>query len=152
MGKQYLFVTLTLFLGGVCVLMGSTEVSAMSAQKERPVIALRCPPEAPEPQALCRAMFQALAQAAPGAAIRTLAPSESFSPRAGDLDVSLRLDDVLPNRVTGHLEWRRGQDGDLQRGPDVNLEVMDTTVSPQFYAQFADGMVRATPTLLSEPE
>lgn len=121
---------------------------AMGEQKPRPVIVLSCPPDVPQPQALCREMMQALRAASPdGALVRLRQEGERFEPRSGDLEVMLELEALRSDHMSAHLAWRRAVADTLQTGPSVSLDVMDSGLDTVSYTRFVEGMLRVTPQL-----
>jgi hypothetical protein len=90
---------------GLLLLCFALPMSAV-ARPERPVIRLSCPPAE---AALCPALVQALAEAAPGTVIRRVDPGAERPDRPDDLGVALlRDEDGL------YLAWR-GAEGPLHR-------------------------------------
>lgn len=129
--------------------MNFDEGMAMGSQDTRQVIALHCPQEVPNPEALCQAMIASLSEASPASDIRALEKTGTFQAKSGDIEVTLHLESVSEINIGGYLEWRAGTSGDIQRGPRVDLDVMDAEIKPASYAQFTNGLIRATPKLLS---
>lgn len=137
----------------VFFLMCVTPVKVMSMGSQNtknPAIALHCPQDVPQSEALCEALTKALVEALPTRRITAPDPSAMSGTSPDNLEVTLRLDDVSSTRISGHLEWRNGVSDDLLSGPRVNLDVMDATLSPAFYAQFSAGLIGATPQLLAD--
>lgn len=130
------------------VWMMPMEGAAMAEQKMRPVIVVSCPPDVPQPKALCREMMQALRAASPdGALVRLLQEGESFEPGSGDLEVVLRLEALRADHMSAHLEWRRAATDTVQAGPSVSLDVMDGGLDTVSYTRFVEGMLQVTPQL-----
>ena len=121
------------------------------------VIRLSC---ATAPEALCQAVIQALAEtaaratgnAAGGATgstpvIRRVPPGQERPARAGDLGLALVLaPDDSQTALSGHLDWQSAE-GARNSGPELRVDVMDATVTPQTYASFADALLRVTPEI-----
>lgn len=122
--------------------------SAMADQLPRSLVTIDCPTEAPEPEVLCQKLAEALVAAAPKHDIRVLGPGDTLQPKSGSITLTLRIDAVSEHRIGGHLEWHDGEN--LHSGPRVDLDVMDTTISPMFYNQFVTDLIRATPQLLAD--
>lgn len=148
-GQRRLIQGTLLFLGCFVLLTVSSKGMTMGNQKVRQVIVLNCPSNVPQPEILCNEMTQSLSDASPSSVIRQLEPGEEFQARPGDLEVTLRLDNVSQYNIGGHLEWRAGASEKMQSGPRVDIDVMDTVIKPAFYAQFTAGLIRATPQMLS---
>lgn len=100
--------------------------------------------------ALCRALVQALAEAAGAAGaspvIRQVGAGATVPRRPGDIGVTLRLDGSGASWISGHLEWHRS-DGATGVGPELRQDVMDATGGPQPLAGFARGLIKATPEI-----
>ena len=122
--------------------------AGMGTQRARPVIVVTCPSEIAYSDDLCRAMMQSLARVAPDRVVRRAAPGEAAVSGEGTLAVALRLDGLGVDRMSGHLEWQDG-DGARGSGPVVQLDVMDAQVQPAMFDQFTDGLVKASPDLLT---
>lgn len=133
------------FLSVLMIFTAADESMAMARQKDRPVIALSCPEQVPSSEVLCREMIQALARAMPDATIRPLQADDIFVPRVGDLALKLLVDDLSDSGMEGHLEWKTSTV--WENGPTVRLSVMDRALSPRFFRQFADALIRETPQL-----
>ena len=100
--------------------------------------------------ALCRALVQALAEAAGAAGaspvIRQVGAGATVPRRAGDIGVTLRVEDSGASWISGHLEWHRS-DGTAGIGPELRQDVMDATGGAQPLAGFARGLIKATPEI-----
>lgn len=112
------------------------------------MILLSCPAE---PEALCQALIQALAETAvtnggTSPVIRRLGPGADAAPRAGSLAVSLVIDSQGPHHLAAHLEWQKAQ-GARQEGPPLRIDVSDAMLSTQSHASFAQALLGATPAL-----
>lgn len=121
---------------------------AAARAPERPVVLLSCPDPAPGGGPLCQALIQALAETAgsAGPVIRPVARGAETPQRPGDTGVALHLAAAGEHRLAGHLDWRQGA-APRRRGPEVRLDVMDGTISPELRAGFARDLIRATPGL-----
>lgn len=111
---------------------------AASGQMARPVIAVSCPE--PADAAMCRALVQALAAAAPGRVIRP-DPVPAPPARDGDLALVLRIGSRGAHHIEGHLEWQRAGAA-AETGPPLRLDVQDATLSDAMYPHFMRDLVR----------
>jgi len=117
-----------------------------------PGVVLQCPTNAPEPDALCEALAAALeavlTEAESARHIRRSQIPPAKSPPIADTDtLRLVLSDVRSDRISGHLTWQSG-DGSALTGPEVALDVMDTTLSAKMYPRFARGLLQASPKII----
>ncbi len=120
----------------------------MAKQGSPNLIALQCPEDAAQHDALCRSMAEALTRRSPSSHIQTLQAGETLELRADDLLVALRVDDFTDSMITAHLEWQLGQTGELSAGPQIEFRVMDVELRPTLLNSFADGLLSANPELL----
>jgi len=136
-------------IGLAAVLATSGASRAMSAGPERaaPVLAYACPPasgafSADLAAALCAALRKGLAAAAPGYRLR---PQDAApAPGSGDIGLVLVLDGQGPDRLRGHLEWRRGPRGRPETGATVTLDALDTGLRPDMFENFVTVLLRAS--------
>lgn len=121
---------------------------AMESQRSLSVIALQCPQDVKQPDALCQSMLDTLARRSPASVVRTVQDGEELELRPGDLRVALHVDDMTDTTMTAHLEWQVGETDAVRTGPQIEFTVMDTTLRPALFDQFADGLVTANPDFL----
>ena len=122
------------------LMMLACAIMVQARTPDRPVILLSCPPGMP---GLCQAMEQSLVRASPAPVIVRIVPRGGEAPtRPGDLGIALHLDDLRPDSMQGHLEWRRGPGGTPRTGPALRIDAMDATLSPGSYAQFTTDLIR----------
>lgn len=121
--------------------------SEAAARPARPLIRLSCPADTPEAQALCRAMIQSLAQAAPGYVIRRVPAGEETPGRTGDVGIALVIEETGAHGIGGHLEWQPGTGAARHQSPTVRLNVQDALLAPRMLGRFTDGLVAADPDL-----
>jgi len=113
---------------------------------------LQCPANAADPDALCDALAAALetvlTEAESARHIRRSQLPPAKSPPIADTDtLRLVLSDVRSDRISGHLTWQAGNSAALT-GPEVALDVMDTTLSPKMYPRFVQGLLQASPQII----
>lgn len=137
----------------VAAIAATLGVVAMTADTqarvpERPVVTITCPADTAQDDALCAAIAQALGDmAASGAVIVRHKGDMDPTLRPGDLGIVFVLDARDDTGLAGHLEWQTGPDAPLRTGPQVRLDVMDSTLSPAMYQNFARGLVQIDPDL-----
>ena len=132
----------------LALLTAATPGGGMATQGSHSVIALQCPQHVQQSDALCRSMAVALARRSPTSAVQTLKTGEELELRADDLLVALHVDDMTAFNITAHLEWQRGEIGELSAGPQIEFRVMDTELRPALFDKFADGLLSASPAFL----
>ncbi len=135
---------MSLWLG----LLAPQKSGAMAEQQVRNVVVLTCPQDIDTPQVLCRELIQALARSKTRLDVRLQEVGETFVPGPGQVGATVLIDDVADTHVRGHFEWQSGDKPGVNRGPSVELSVMDVRMTPVFYAQFAEALVSGTPELL----
>ncbi len=102
-------------------------------------IILSCPDQTPNRQKLCDAMEQALKAAAPGRAI--VLDSDAIG--QNDILIALRVTADEKHSLKAYAEWQKSG-GELTRGPEVEMTVMDAIVSPQMFNRFLADLVRVS--------
>ena len=99
-------------------------------------------PDRAREAALCAALRKGLAAAAPGYRLR---PQDAApAPGSGDIGLVLVLDGQGPDRLRGHLEWRRGPRGRPETGATVTLDALDTGLRPDMFENFVTVLLRAS--------
>lgn len=141
--RSYLFHVC--LLGAALLLM---PIMSDARQLDRKIILLSCPTDIPEPRKFCQAMAGALAEAVPSTVIRNVPRGEETPTRAGDAGVALVVVDQSSSGMTGRLDWQVGREPP-RSGPEMQLSVMDTTLSSNMYDRFARSLVKATEEMLS---
>lgn len=124
-------------LAGIAVMA----TAGMGARPARPVAWIGCPDTAPE--GLCDALVQAVAATGPAFVPRT-APAR---PAAGDVAITLVLDQVGAAGLTARLDWQGPAAAAIRQGPPMGLSVSDTGLRPAILARYAQALVAATPGL-----
>lgn len=102
-------------------------------------IILSCPDQTQNRQKLCDAMEQALKEAAPGRAI--VLDSDAIG--QNDILIALRVTADEKHSLKAYTEWQKSG-GELTRGPEVKMAVMDAIVSPQMFNRFLADLVRVS--------
>ena len=132
----------------VALLAGAAPGVGMTKERSRNVIALHCPKDVKQPDAICQSMTDALLRRVPTSDVQHLTDGEELELRAGDLWVAMHVDGMTERTLTAHLEWQVGDSGEVTVGPQIEFAVMDTTLRPALLDQFADGLLAANPGLL----
>lgn len=132
----------------VALLTGATPGVGMTTERSHSVIALHCPQDVTQPDALCQSMVKALTRRSPTSDVQRLTGDEELQLGAGDLRVAVHVDGMTETTLSAHLEWRVGDNDRVTTGPQIEFTVMDTTLRPALFDQFADGLLAASPALL----
>lgn len=117
-------------------------------QFNRSVIKLSCPLEVPEPERLCRAMIQALSEIVPSSIIQHMPHGKQAPDHPEYTEISLLVTEVTTSHIRGYLDWQIGQ-GERHSGPVMQLDIMDTELSPAIYDEFARGLVNSSSRMLN---
>ena len=102
-------------------------------------IILSCPDQTPNRQKLCDAMELVLKEAAPDRSI-VLDPDAIGK---NDILIALRVTADEKHSLKAYTEWQKSG-GELTRGPEVEMTVMDAIVSPQMFNRFLADLVRVS--------
>ncbi|WP_457645457.1 hypothetical protein [Profundibacter sp.] len=102
-------------------------------------IILSCPDQTPNREKLCDAMEQVLKEAAPD---RTIV-SDTDVIGQNDILIALRVTADEKHSVKAYTEWQKSG-GELTRGPEIELVVMDAIVLPQMFNRFLADLVRVS--------
>ena len=120
----------------------------MEIQQSPSVIALQCPKDVKQHEELCQSVAGMLKGRSPTSVVRTVQDDEELALQAGDMHVVLRVDEMTESSISAHLEWQVGDSDIVQIGPQIEFTVIDTTLRPALFDQFAKGLAAATPELL----
>lgn len=121
-----------------------------AAQMGRPLLAYRCPTGFETADALCDAFRAVLGRAAPGHALRRLAPGDAAPPlRDQDLVIALAARRVSDRHLTARLDWQAGDGAATVTGPELSLSSSDAAPGPSDFEAFLQGLwtISAPPAL-----
>ena len=112
------------------------------------VIALYCPRDLAQHEELCQSMAAMLKRRSPTSVIRTAHDDVDLAVHAGEMRVELMVDAITESSISAHLEWQVSDKEAVQIGPQIEFTVMDTTIRPALFDQFAEGLAVGTPEFL----
>ncbi|TCK99871.1 hypothetical protein BXY66_3575 [Shimia isoporae] len=108
---------------------------------------LSCPMPLPESDKLCRALADGIRAISPDSVLYF---AQENLGHASGTHVSLVVTSQNHFGIIGHLEWRTASSPKPSKGPEVRFDVMDTTLSAEFFPHFVQGLLEATPEFLAE--
>lgn len=147
---------LHLLIGACCLSISNAPAQAtgQATQRPRSVIVLSCTMSgakaSTQTRMLCQALQQKLLQPLPHHVFRMVHELQTVRGRAGDVLVNLNIDNMRPDHVGAHLEWRHGTTDVMQTGPEVTVNTPQTGLTFPNASELAAALLEASPEILTE--